>query len=144
MSLQYLICRSAGLPSTKLPPNIDLSKAVKAFNGQIEALTSLLQSNLRTISSTLKDKSIISEEDQQKAMEETVDRKSRTLNLLNVVLCKIRYEARVFKGFVEVLESISSLQEQAHELVKSYRGTCVIVIKPQKMCRQINLISEPH
>ena len=112
----------ADVPSSELPTVIDSSQAVKAFKNQLEALTSLLQSNLSSISTSLRAKSIISEAEQQEAMKESVIQKTRTVNLLNVVMNKIELESQVFVEVVKILKSEPSLQILANRLVCCYQG----------------------
>ena len=52
--------------------------------------------------------------------------KTRTENLLIVVLNKIEHEPRVFVDFVKILEEEPSQREQAKELVLCYEGECMI------------------
>ena len=55
-------------------------------------------------------------------MKEIVIPQTRTANLLNVVLSKIKFERQVFVEVVKIIESEPSLQEQAYELVHCYQG----------------------
>ena len=112
--------------STKLPSTINSSRAVEAFKTRLIALTTQLQHNLTTISTSLYAKSIISEAKWQKAMNETPIPKTRTVNLLNAVLNKIKFEPQVFVHFVMILEMEPSLQVQANELVLCYQGECTM------------------
>ena len=112
----------AGTPSAKLPAIIDSSRAVEAFKNRLEALTSLLQSNLSSISTSLFAKSIISEAEQLAAIEETGTSKTKTVKLLTVVLNKIKFEPQVFVGVVKILESELSFRTQADELVCCYQS----------------------
>ena len=48
--------------------------------------------------------------------------KTRTVNLLNVVLNKIKYEPEVLVKVVNILESEPPFQKQANELVHSYKS----------------------
>ena len=120
--LYYSSATGADVPSAKLPSDVDSSRAVETFKNRLEALTSLLQHNLSSISTSLFAKSIISETEQQEAMKEIVIPKTRTVNLLNVVLSKIKYEPQVFVEVVKSIESEPSLWEQANELVHCYQG----------------------
>ena len=54
-------------------------------------------------------------------MKETVIPKTRTVNLLNVVLSKIRFEPQVFVKVVKILGSEPSFQKQANDLVRCYQ-----------------------
>ena len=55
-------------------------------------------------------------------MKETVIQKTRTVNLLNVVMNKIKHESQVFAEVVKILESEPSLQILANKLVCCYQG----------------------
>ena len=112
---------SADVPSAQLSSNIDSSRAVEAFKNRLEALTSLLQHNLSSVSTSLFTKSIISEAEQQEAMEETVITKTRAVILLDVVLSRIKFEPQVFVEVVKILESEPSFRKQANELVLCYQ-----------------------
>ena len=61
-------------------------------------------------------------------MKETVIPKTRTVNLLNVVLSKIKFEPQVFVEVVKILESESSFQKQANELVHSYQSKIPVAV----------------
>ena len=126
--LQY----GAGLSSDDLPSYIDSSRAVEALKYELKALTSLLQSNLGPVSCSLQEKSIISESDEQEAINKTVISKTRASNLLKVVKDKIESEPHVFTEFVEALELIPSLKAQANKLVQSYKG---IILRVQLQSR---------
>ena len=69
-------------------------------------------------------------------MKETVIPKTRTVNLLNVVLSKIKYEPEVLVKVVNILESEPSFQKQANELVRSYRSKLSML---RAMCSQVLL-----
>ena len=76
-------------------------------------------------------KSIISEAEQQEAMKGTGAPRTRTVDLLTVVLNKIKFEPQVFAEVVKILESEPSLREQANELVHCYQGkriTCIGIL----------------
>ena len=122
-TLSYPLFSSAGLESDALPATIDASIAAQVFQENQGALTSLLQSNLTTISSRLLTGHIISPEQQQEALHSSAIPMTRAVNLLNVVQCKIQHEPRVFREFVKILKSLPSLQHLARRLIQSYRGT---------------------
>ena len=117
------IFSSTGLDSDALPAPIDSSIAGQVFQENQDALASLLQSNLTTISSRLLSKCIISQEQQQEALNSSIIPMRGAVNLLNVVQCRIQHEPRVFMKFVRILESLPSLQHLARSLNQSYQGT---------------------
>ena len=126
MIIIIIFCTSSAtgddVPSAKLPSIIDSSRAVEALKKRLEALTSLLQHNLSSISTSLRAKSTISEAEQQEAMKESVIPQTRTVSLLNVVSGKIKFEPQVFVEVVKILESEPSFRKQADELVCCYQG----------------------
>ena len=52
--------------------------------------------------------------------------KTRTENLLIVVLNKIKFEPSVFVDFVKILKLEPSLHVQANKLVLCYQGECTV------------------
>ena len=125
MNLYLNVCSSAtcaDIPSTKLPSTINSLRAVEAFKTQLDALITQLQSNLSAVATSLYSKSIISQAELQEAKREMVIPKTRTENLLIVVLNKIEHEPQMFVDFIKILETEPSQREQANELVLCYEG----------------------
>ena len=69
---------------------------------------------------SLRSKSVISEEEQQAALNPASIQKTRALNLLTVVQHKISHQPQVFVEFVRIVESESSSRKLADNLVDSY------------------------
>ena len=105
-----------------LPSDIEPLKAADVIRGQRDVLTDLLQHDLPNIANKLYTKFIISKANLAEATNQNHIASVRTVSLLSVVEDKIRTEAHAFIAFVEILESESTLRNQAQTLVDKYKG----------------------